>query len=118
MSGSGSRGGFGSPPWDPAEPVPEPEGTQPLPGLGTIPGQDGASQHNGSSSPGSGPVPEQTPGAAAGSGQAGTGGPGAGVRRETGQEPGPAQPSEETAGRAGTEGDGTQSDDAQSDGGQ
>jgi signal peptidase I len=44
------------------------------------------------------------------------GGPGAGVQRETGQQPGPAQPSEGTAGRAGTEGDGTQSDDAQSDG--
>lgn len=34
MSGSGSREGSGSPPWDPAEPVPEPEDTQSLPGLG------------------------------------------------------------------------------------
>src|SRR5215831_13768972 len=116
MSGSGSRGGFGSPPWDPAEPVPEPEGAQPLPGLGTIPGQDGGSQHNGSFSPGSGSAREQTTGADGGSGPGGTGGPGAGVQRETGQQPGPAQPSEGTAGRAGTEGDGTQSDDAQSDG--
>jgi signal peptidase I len=35
MSGSGSREGFGSPPWDPADPVPELEDTQALPGLGT-----------------------------------------------------------------------------------
>jgi signal peptidase I len=35
MSGSGSREGFGSPPWDPADPVPELEDTQVLPGLGT-----------------------------------------------------------------------------------
>ena len=32
MSGSGSREGFGSPPWDPAEPVSEPDETQTLPG--------------------------------------------------------------------------------------
>jgi signal peptidase I len=35
MSSSGSREGFGSPPWDPADPVPEPDDTQVLPGLGT-----------------------------------------------------------------------------------
>jgi signal peptidase I len=34
MSGSGSREGFGSPPWGPADPVPELEETQVLPGLG------------------------------------------------------------------------------------
>jgi signal peptidase I len=118
MSGSGSREGFGSPPWDPAEPVPEPEGAQPLPGLGTIPGQDGTSQHNGTSSPGSGSAREQTTGADGGSGPGGTGGPGAGVRRKTGQEPGPAQPSEGTAGRVAAEGDGAQSDGAKSSGGQ
>ena len=39
MSGSGSREGFGSPPWDPADPVPELEDTQVLPGLGTPPGR-------------------------------------------------------------------------------
>jgi signal peptidase I len=31
--------GFGSPPWDPADPVPELEDTQVIPGLGSIPGQ-------------------------------------------------------------------------------
>jgi signal peptidase I len=41
MSGSGSREGFGSPPWDPADPVPEPEETQTLPGLGAHSGQAG-----------------------------------------------------------------------------
>ena len=123
MSGSGSREGFGSPPWDPAEPVPEPEGAQPLPGLGAIPGQDGAAQHNGSSSAGSGSAREQTSGtsgasgAGGGSGSGGTGGPGADVRRETGQEPGPAQPSEGTDGTAAAQGDGAQSDDAQPGGG-
>jgi signal peptidase I len=34
MSSSGSREGTGSPPWDPADPVPELEDTQALPGLG------------------------------------------------------------------------------------
>jgi signal peptidase I len=37
MSGSGSRGGFGSPPWDPADPVPERperEDTRTIPGRG------------------------------------------------------------------------------------
>ena len=40
MSGSGARDGFGSPPWDPADPVPHPDldDTQALPGLGSIPG--------------------------------------------------------------------------------
>jgi signal peptidase I len=48
MSGSGARDGFGSPPWDPADPVPHPDldDTQALPGLGSIPGPAG---------PGSGP---------------------------------------------------------------
>jgi signal peptidase I len=35
MSSSGSREGFGSPPWDPADPVPELDDTHALPGLGT-----------------------------------------------------------------------------------
>ena len=34
MSGSGSRGGFGSPPWDPADPVPELDDTRTIPGRG------------------------------------------------------------------------------------
>src|ERR1700679_4273205 len=43
MSGSGARDGFGSPPWDPADPVPHPDldDTQALPGLGSIPGPSG-----------------------------------------------------------------------------
>ena len=49
MSGSGSRDGSGSPPWDPAEPVPELEETQTLPGLGAHSGQAGtAGRANGS----------------------------------------------------------------------
>ena len=41
MTGSGARDGFGSPPWDPADPVPHPDlnDTQALPGLGSIPGR-------------------------------------------------------------------------------
>jgi signal peptidase I len=38
MSGSGARDGRGSPPWEPAAPVPGPDDTQALPGLGSIPG--------------------------------------------------------------------------------
>jgi signal peptidase I len=114
MSGSGSREGRGRPPWDTAPlPVPEPDGA-PIPGLGTVPGQDGASRHNGSSSPGSGSGSEQTSGAGGDSGPRGAGGLGGGVR----QEPGSAQPSEGTADGAATEGDGAQSDDAKSSGGQ
>jgi signal peptidase I len=50
MSGSGSREGFGSPPWDPADPVPELEETQTLPGLGAHSGQaapNGDPRHRG-----------------------------------------------------------------------
>jgi signal peptidase I len=43
MSSSGSREGFGSPPWDPADPVPERDDTQVLPGLGA----PGTRQQNG-----------------------------------------------------------------------
>jgi signal peptidase I len=35
--------GFGMPPWDPADPVPELEDTQVIPGLGSIPGPGGPS---------------------------------------------------------------------------
>jgi signal peptidase I len=37
MSGSGARDGYGSPPWDPADPVPDLDDTQAVPGLGTVP---------------------------------------------------------------------------------
>ena len=52
MSGSGARDGFGSPPWDPADPVPHPDldDTQALPGLGSIPEPVGSG-----SGPGGGP---------------------------------------------------------------
>ena len=64
MSGSGSREGFGTPPWDPAEPVSEPEETQTLPGLGASSGQArNTRRSNGSANGGghrrSGPAPEQ-----------------------------------------------------------
>jgi signal peptidase I len=51
MSGSGSREGFGSPPWDPADPVSELEDTRAIPGPGNAgqPGQPGQGE------PGSGP---------------------------------------------------------------
>ena len=35
MSGSGSREGFGSPPWDPADPASELDDTAAIPGHGT-----------------------------------------------------------------------------------
>ncbi len=40
MRSSGSRDGHGSPPWGPAEPVPDLDDTQALPGLGTVPGPE------------------------------------------------------------------------------
>src|SRR5580692_6130598 len=53
MSGSGARDGFGSPPWDPADPVPHPDldDTQALPGLGSIPGPPGPGPGSGPSGP-------------------------------------------------------------------
>jgi signal peptidase I len=57
MSGSGARDGFGSPPWDPADPVPHPDldDTQALPGLGSIPGPAGPGPAGpGSNGPGPG----------------------------------------------------------------
>ena len=38
MSGSGARDGYGSPPWDPADPVPDLDDTQAMPGLGGVQG--------------------------------------------------------------------------------
>jgi signal peptidase I len=58
MSGSGARDGFGSPPWDPADPVPHPDldDTQALPGLGSIPGPSGPGPSGpGPTGPGPGP---------------------------------------------------------------
>jgi len=54
MSGSGSREGFGTPPWDPAEPVPEPEETQTIPGLGARSGQAGTTRQSNGSANGDG----------------------------------------------------------------
>jgi signal peptidase I len=51
MSGSGSREGFGSPPWDPADPVSELEDTRAIPG----PGNAGQPGQAGQGEPGSGP---------------------------------------------------------------
>jgi len=38
MSGSGAWDGYGSPPWEPADPVPNLDETQAVPGLGSVPG--------------------------------------------------------------------------------
>jgi len=57
MSGSGARDGYGSPPWDPAEPVPDPADTQAMPGLGAIPApDDGPGYARGRARPASGPA--------------------------------------------------------------
>lgn len=45
MSGSGARDGFGSPPWDPAEPVPDQNDAQALPGLGPMQEPEDAYRH-------------------------------------------------------------------------
>ena len=90
MSGSGSREGFGSPPWDPADPVPELKETQTLPGLGAHSGQaapNGGARHRGAA-PGArqqeeaaGHRQSERPGQSRQSGQPGSGpgtpGPGA-----------------------------------------
>jgi signal peptidase I len=57
MNGSGARDGFGSPPWDPAEPVPDLNGSQALPGLGARRGADDAPPN---------PDPRRAPGPDAG----------------------------------------------------
>ena len=64
MSGSGARDGFGSPPWDPADPVPHPDldDTQALPGLGSIPGPVAVRSRAGRRRPGRAPTaPAATP---------------------------------------------------------
>jgi signal peptidase I len=57
MSGSGSRDGFGSPPWDPADPVSELEDTRAIPGRGNA-GQPGQGE------PGPGPDSDDDAGGA------------------------------------------------------
>jgi signal peptidase I len=52
MNGSGPRDGFGSPPWGPAEPVPELDDTQALPGLGAVGGPGETSGRAGGGNPG------------------------------------------------------------------
>ena len=102
MSGSGSREGFGSPPWDPAEPVPEREETQTVQGLGAIPGPGRGAAAGGPSrldgaSPGAGGWRDTgrsgDPGLRAGAWQGnGRGAPGPGVAGHGVDGPGAAGP--------------------------
>jgi signal peptidase I len=98
MSGSGARDGYGSPPWDPADPVPDLDDTQAMPGLGTVPpgpaeppgrvggsyrpgdgaGYRAASESAGSSWPASGPGDGPAPGQGSWSGAGGWQAPGQG----------------------------------------
>ena len=68
MSGSGARDGFGSPPWDPADPVPHPDldDTQALPGLGSIPGPTGPGPAPGANGSGRTTTPAIRPAAGGG----------------------------------------------------
>src|SRR5271165_2651195 len=63
MSGSGSREGFGSPPWDPADRVSELEDTRAIPRRGNT-GQPGQPGQPGQGEPGSGPNSGDDPGGA------------------------------------------------------
>ena len=63
MSGSGSREGFGSPPWDPADRVSELEDTRAIPGRGNA-GQPGQPGQPGQGEPRSGPDGGDGPGGA------------------------------------------------------
>jgi len=100
MSGSGSRDGFGSPPWDPADPVPELEETKTVPGLGE-PLRPGP-RHAGTAGRGGGQRRAGTSrhGASARS----TGERGPGERQHAGR----PEPGQETADRAARSGDGTE----------
>ena len=73
MSGSGARDGYGLPPWDPADPVPDLDDTQAIPGLGTVPGPTEPPGHAGAFRPGDG-AGYGTPGGSAGTGWSGAGG--------------------------------------------
>jgi signal peptidase I len=83
MSGSGARDGYGSPPWDPADPVPDPDDTQAIPGLGAVlPGPAKPSGRvDGAYGPGAGPG-YGAPGGVAPTSWSGTG---AGARQERDQ---------------------------------
>ena len=94
MSGSGARDG-GSPPWGPADPVPDLDDTQAIPGLGAVP-ESGAAHGRGDSA--NGEYCSARPGGPAANGPApsgpapepdGPGGPGGG--RGTKQAPGHAK---------------------------
>jgi signal peptidase I len=125
MSGSGSREGFGSPPWDPAEPVPGLDDNQAIPGLGGVPGPSRSNGRGDSSGMGGSRVPGgsgwngpadvsstsgqvRLPGAGSGTGQRQGGGqqPGPGQWQGGGPQPGPGQPPAETPGGPGQDGDG------------
>jgi signal peptidase I len=54
MTGSGAREGFGTPPWNPADPVPDPGDTQGIPGLGDGSANSRASANGGGFAPGGG----------------------------------------------------------------
>ncbi len=86
MSGSGSREGFGLPPWDPADPVPELDDTQALPGLGSP-----RARMTQGTGPDAGPEPE--PGAGGGAGTSGAQGTDENAARDGGQ-PADGQPDE------------------------
>jgi signal peptidase I len=74
MSGSGARDGYGLPPWDPADPVPDLDDTQAIPGLGTVPGPAEPPRHPaGAFRPGDG-AGYRTPGEPGGAGWSGAGG--------------------------------------------
>jgi signal peptidase I len=73
MSGSGARDGYGLPPWDPADPVPDLDDTQAIPGLGTVPGPAEPPGPAGAFRPGDS-ARYGTPGEPAGTGWSGAGG--------------------------------------------
>ena len=88
--------GLGSPPWGPADPVPEVDDTQAIPGLGSIPpngagSPNGTSSPNGANSPNGASSPDGSSGsnghAGDGPGTNGTGDRGPGREGETGQDP-------------------------------
>jgi signal peptidase I len=126
MSGSGPREGFGSPPWNRAEPAPGTAETQPIPGLGERRGtgsvgatSGGSAANNGASANGTssaadtsvdlpavsdgGPARGATPNGAA-PGSAGPGRPGASDTGPDGEDTGDAAPDKtgQTSGAHGT----------------
>ncbi len=104
MSGSDAWDGFGSPPWDPADPVPDLDATQAIPGLGAVPGPADASGYT----PGYADGPSWSTPGPRWDRPAGAGDPRAGQPRETSgsarRETGPAGWNGTTAGGAGGSG--------------